>query len=347
MQSKDLPEEELNNLKLIITSKIKELPDACTALKTLKEIEELLQDSNAGGRVNIIKGQLKQVGDPAVTAAQKELSKYLLSMDVTPQDRRELFSLWRADKLIDVDKLLTIGKKSTFTDFVTNYNTNLAIKELVDDVMNVEALGQGRGEFGLSVLSKHINKQPNKGDLLINRRAIEVKTTSKDSPRFTDQNVRPGAGFEEAATELNATIANIGISLPASGINLRKFIKTYHATSDATLKSKLFAQVTQVITLIFNGEDVTLILAAISTNNPTAALQEYAKTNFNYYMNMKKDEGVLYIGMNKKPIITIFFSTTQQLADSGMRLHASTPYLTAIKDQRLPYPQTSVVPTTR
>ena len=188
---------ELERIKQVIAAKIKQLPDDDVTKKALAEIEDLLRNVNAGGKAGIINGKLQSIDDPTVRAAQKELARYILSIDMTPAQRDELFDLWKADRLVDHNALLKKGQK-TIADVIPKYNSNPAIKEFVDDIMSIAALGQGKGEFGLSVLSRQINK-PEKGDLIIKGIPIEVKTTDGGAGRFTDQEVRPGVGFEMAA----------------------------------------------------------------------------------------------------------------------------------------------------
>jgi len=91
--------------------------------------------------------------------------------------------------------------------------------------------------------------------------------------------------------------------------------------------------------------DTSPIMNAIKQGNVNSTKQEYAKTNFNYYMKQKKDEGVLYISLVKDPIMTVFFKDADELADSGLRLHAGTTYITSVADVRLPYPQLEIVDT--
>lgn len=215
--------DELESLKNIIAGKIKQLPADAETAKALREIEDLLSHVNVGGRSGIIGKELDSIADPTVTAAQKMLARYILSLDMTPEQRTELFTLWREDKLVNRSKLLTKGKK-TIADVINKYNENPAVKELVDDLMSVQALGQGKGEFALSVLSKNIAK-PDKGDLVVDGRKVEVKTTDGGAGRFTDQEVRPGTGFEQAARDLNAfanqAMAKLNIKpLPKSGLSL-------------------------------------------------------------------------------------------------------------------------------
>jgi hypothetical protein len=198
-------------------------------------------------------------------------------------------------------------------------------------------------------MSKSINKQEGKGDLLIDDRDVEVKTTDGGAGRFTDQEVRPGAGFDKAARELNEFIRQYQPGLPKSGPNLDVLVKFYQTLSSDPKARKesttLIKLLTTVIQNIFDGEDVSNIINAIKNGNVNAAKQEYAKTNFNYYMNKKKDEGVLYISLVKDPIMTVFFKDADELAASGLRLHAGTAYITSVADVRLPYPQIEIVDT--
>jgi hypothetical protein len=336
---------ELEAFKKTIASRIKELPADDATVKALKEIEDLLKHVHAGGKMGIINGELQQINDPTVTAAQKLLARYILSLDMTPEQRDELFTLWRNDKLVNRKKLLTPGKH-TFDELVTSYTTNPIIKELVDELMHMATLGQGKGEFGLSVLSKNINKPEGKGDLLIDGKKIEAKTTDGGAGRFTDQEVRPGEGFEVAARALNAFVQSQGFSVPKSGLSLSMAAELTEQLEKKE-QSQYFKLVEKVIKIIFNSTQPTnTIMQAIKNGDPGAALQEYAKANFDYYMSMKDDEGVLYINLVKDPITTIFFRDANELAKSSLRLHAGTVYITSIADVRLPYPQIEIVDTT-
>ena len=341
-------QQELEAFKDVIAGRIKQLPDDDVTAKALREIEDLLKHVNAGGKMGIINGKLAAVRDPTVDAAQKELARYILSIDMSPKDRDQLFDLWSSNKLVKTNVLLSPGKKN-FGQIITNYDSNPAIRELSNELMRISALGQGKGEFGLSVMSKSINKQEGKGDLLIDGRDIEVKTTDGGAGRFTDQEVRPGAGFDQAARKLTEFIRQYQPNLPKSGPNLDVLVKFYQTLSadPATKKEAgtFIKLVTTVIENIFEGENVSPIINAIQSGNINAAKQEYAKTNFNYYMSKKKDEGVLYISLVKDPIMTVFFKDADDLAASGLRLHAGTAYITSVADVRLPYPQIEIVDT--
>ena len=349
-EDNDATVDELEAMKSVLSAKIKELPIDEQTAKALREIEELLTHVSRGGKMGIVGHELQSINDPTVSAAQKMLARYILSIDMEPKQRKQLFDLWREDKLVNRKKLLQIGKK-TLSDVIAHYDDNPGIKELVDDLMSVQALGQGKGEFALSVLSKSIGK-PDKGDLIVDGRKVEVKTTDGGAGRFTDQEVRPGAGFEQAARTLNAytdkVLVQLGAKpLPKSGLSLGLACQIGPKLQD----NKEFVELCKnVVNIIFDNSDnsaVNKIGEAISSGNQGVAMQEYAKLSFNYYMDKKDDEGVLYISLVSNPTSLIWFTEADELAASGLRLHAGTVYITSIADIRLPYPQMEITETSR
>jgi hypothetical protein len=343
----------IGQMKAILASKIKNLPEDDATAKALREIEDLLANVNAGGKIGIINRELASIHDASVNKAQKEIARYILGLDMTPAQRDQLFDLWRADKLVKRNVLLGKGLHN-FADVIEGYNdsTNPAIKELVNELMRISALGQGKGEFGLSVLSKSINKQEGKGDLKIGNKNIEVKTTDGGAGRFTDQEVRPGKGFEAAANALNDFLADLSFPLPPSGLNLTKACEYYQRMGDPKNKNaqrykKQFSDhLRKVLTLIFDSKiNVDSIVQGIEANEPKKVKQEYAIASFNFYMGQKHDDGVLYINLGTEPITTVYFTDANELTSSKLRLNIETAYLTSTKDVRLPYPQMDIVTT--
>lgn len=348
--------DELEGMKAVIASKIKQLPDDDATARALKEIEELLQHVNAGGRMGMIYDQLETIQDPSVVAAQKMLARFILSIDSTPEERKEFFSLWRANKLVNIPKLLS-KKKHTFGEIFNGYNSNNLIKEFVDDVMDISALGHGRGEFGLNVLSKSIWKpEDGKGDLKMKMGKkdlqIECKTTAGGSARFSDQQVRPAAGYEQAATALNDFVRKnktYPMNVPQYGVNVNAAIE-FSQNVDSKDRATFLGLVQKVVTLIFGGKsanptDIKDIVSAIKAGDNGAALQAWSRASFNYYMSFKDDDGVLAIDLNNKDFV--FYETAEDLTKEGLRFHANTPYLSTVKDPgRGVYPQLEVIPTT-
>jgi hypothetical protein len=357
-------------LKSNISGKIRELPDDEASAKALREIEDLLQSVSAGGRKGMLDKRLQEINDPAVMKYRKHLARYIMSIasDYEPAQREELFTLWKQDKIVNIDKMLS-KQQHSFEEIFNGYATNPMIKEFVDDVMADAALGQGKGEFGLNVLSKRITKpgehrvnEPGdgdgeklKGDLLVNGKKIEVKTTDGGSARFTDQEVAPAAGYEASANSLLAFVRQYRVLygknmvISTTGLNGKQAIEFGQAMKGAKEADQYFALVEDTITKIFGGENadakmINQIMTAFKAGNMGAFLQSYSQASLNYYLGQKDDEGVLAINLKSKSFV--FYKDAKDLANVGQRLDAKTFYITNTKDKRMPYPQLEVVPTT-
>ena len=374
---------ELEGMKDLISRKIKELPDDSDTAIALKQIEELLSHVAHGGRYGSISKEILAVQDRAVDDAKKVLSRLVLSimeeLGSTPEQRAEFFELWRGDQLVNIESLLS-NQKVDFNTAFNGYNQNPIVKEFVDEVMVIQELGMGRGEFGLNVLSKSItvagkrSKEDNdedsgskKGDLQISydgtKYQVELKTEMGGAARFGDQEVRPAEGFESAAVALNSYVKshkmykNLSRKISGSGVNLNQAIEFASYLQGADY-NKFLGLVRKCITLIFGAssksrkeyvvrlkKNINAIMSSIETGDNGAAAQQWSQASFNFYMSKKHDDGVLYLNLNNKTFL--YYQNAEQLLSQGLRFHASTPYISATKDPvRSVYPQIGIQQTT-
>jgi hypothetical protein len=374
---------ELDGMKELISRKIKELPDDSDTAKALKQIEDLLSHVAHGGRYGSISKEILAVQDRAVDDAKKVLSRLVLSimeeLGSTPEQRVEFFELWRGDQLVNIESLLS-NKQVNFDAAFNGYSENPIVKEFVDEVMLIQELGMGRGEFGLNVLSRSItvagkkSKEDNdedggskKGDLQISydgtKYQVELKTEMGGAARFGDQQVRPAEGFEAAAVTLNSYVKshkmyrNLSRKISGSGVNLNQAIEFASYLQGADV-NKFLGLVRRCVTLIFGGggsgrkeysarlkKNIDVIMSSIETGDNGAAAQQWSQASFNFYMSKKHDDGVLYLNLNSKTFL--YYQNAEQLLSQGLRFHASTPYISATKDPvRAVYPQIGVQQTT-
>ena len=379
----------VDNLKSILADKIKTLPADDQSIKTLREIEDLLRDVNAGGFKGILKKDLQSVDDPAVTAAQKEIAMYIMNIDGSLEERQELFDMWRSDKIVNKDVLFS-GDDVGFDEIFNGYGNNTYVTELVDTLMRVNSTGHGKGEFALSVFSKGINKPVgSKGDLIAHYGGkllhVEVKTSDEgattvddegnekvgkpSSARFGDQEVTVSDEWYVHAKDLNnfvqgkeqyAKRKGIKMAIPPFGMNISKAIEIYQKLQP-DLQAEFHNKLSATVKSIFNKEtkfakrtdytkrlnkNVQQIVDAIEIGNEENAVQAYAQATLNYYLSMKKDDGILYVDLVNK--MTIWYTSAEDLESRGLRLHASTISLTGISDpKRSAFPQIFIKPTTK
>ena len=376
----------VDNLKQILANKITTLPADEQSIKTLREIEDLLRDVNAGGFKGLIRKDLQSIADPAVTQNQKTLAMYINSIEGDPEQRKELFDLWRSDNIVNKDVLFS-GDDVTFEEIFNGYNSNPFITELVNTLMSVSSNGHGKGEFALNVFSKDINKPSDgKGDLIAhhNRKLlhVEVKTSDKtttidpetgaettktSSARFGDQEVGVSDEWIEHAKDLNNYVRGTGeyskrkgpkIQIPAAGINISKAIDVYmslEAKEQVVFSKKL----ENVIKAIFGrvGEIQRPQYLKSLKVNIKGIMDGIQVGNYNFAKQAYVNASFNYYMAKKKDDGVLFldlpnqtavwYDSAESLRAKGLRLDAKTIFLTGTNDPtRTAYPQVYVVPTT-
>jgi hypothetical protein len=382
----EMASEAVDNLKSVLLSKIKELPADEQNIKTLREIEDLLRDANAGGRIGLIKKDLKSIPDPEVHKAQKILATYILGIDATPSERQELFSKWRDDSLVNKDQLFS-GDRVGFAEVFNGYGTNGLITELVETLMKINAVGHGKGEFALSVLSQSINKPAgSKGDLILRRDGkniqVEVKTSdrsvsvdpetgkekvSDSSARFGDQEVSVADGYHAAAKKLNDFVMGVGAykgrtgykltGLSGYGVNLNKAVN-FVANSTPQDKKIFMGLAKTCISLIFGkiegGRESYRVRLKKNIDAILKAIESgdngeaaQAYSIANFNYYMAKKHDDGVLFISIPQQSFVWYDSAENLPEKGLRLRSDTISISATNDVgRAVYPQMYVEPTT-
>jgi len=213
LESNDLKKEQstrgfdpLFDLKSKIVHKIKELEYTPETQHYLDEIQEILSNVQLGGRKKSIETDFENWTDEDVKAAKTLLARYVISLDAPTGYKKSMLAQWKEGGLINVDLLLS-GKRHTINEIVKDYDSNPAIQEMTNDLLQVSSIGKGKGEFMLKVMSPMI-KSPsdNKGDVEVTGfGTVEVKTTDRGAGRFTDRQVKPGKGYQQAVNNFFET----------------------------------------------------------------------------------------------------------------------------------------------
>lgn len=192
----------LYSLKVAIATKIKDLPNTPEVKEELKDIEDALSHLDAGKkRRGSAEEELGTWSDLDVQQAKTLLARYIVSMNAPIESKKKMLEVWKTGGLINLKTLLGPGQ-NTVESIVKGYAKNPAVKEMADDLVMIDSMGVGKGEFMLRVLSPGITKAKGSGDVEITGKGtLEIKTNNKNAARFTDQNVRPGPGFEKAITD--------------------------------------------------------------------------------------------------------------------------------------------------
>lgn len=184
----------LYGLKLAIASKIKDLPDTPEVKDQLEDIEDALKHLDVGKKRRAsAEDELANWSDQDVQAAKSLLARYIVSMNAPFESKVQMMTMWRDGGLIRLNALLGPGV-NTMDKIVKGYSKNPAIKEMANDLLRVDSMGKGKGEFFLKVLSPGITAPAgNKGDVEVKGKGkLEVKTYDQNGGRLGDQEVVPG-----------------------------------------------------------------------------------------------------------------------------------------------------------
>lgn len=342
---------DVERLRKELVNKLGELPNDETTMLALQEIEELLDSVHAGGRVKFVNDQLEKLNDPEVNQARKLIARLVMSLDATPEDRKKMLEEWGTDDgLIDINQLLTPGKLQPLSDVVRGYSDNPAIREIADELFDIEAYGKGKGELALGVMSSRVNL-PDKGDLHVQGvGTVEVKTESVQGGRFGDQEVRPTSEYPRLAQALDQMIQthlpNTGSS---TGVNLKQITRAAEVISRTDDAEAFQEGLQNLLASIFSalGEDVIESLVdLIMKGEYLPVIRAYSRAAFDNYRAIKtEDVGVLFLLLQKEPFHCFFVKDGDDIESAGYRLAAQTPYPIIRKfDFRLPYPQTTIRP---
>lgn len=345
----------LLGIKQAILDKIEGLPENKDSRRILDRVQDILGKVDAVDNLKAYASRVEEIGisDEDVAKAIDQLTKLIgaAALTTTVKDREFFFKLWESDRLVKVDTLMQGGKVFNLSDLFEYYRTSKAVQYVVNSLSKDAGYGLGKGEFLLAVLSRRIQKAPGKGDLLVDGLSVEVKATDGGSPRFADQEVRVGAGYEQVRDELIkkysqrqaqgeiSPIEAIG-GMKRTGLNIDDWIRIGQYVKD---KAGFKADTEALLHRIFPEQDSTPILNAIVASKSGTAKSEYANLTYNRYMDIKNDDAVLYINFAAKPEPTfVLFRTVEDLNKMGLYFHSETIYIIGASGNRDVYPQMKV-----
>jgi len=338
----------LLGLKQDVLNMVSNLQASKDTRRILEKVRELLAKNNATDNLGAYASRVQDLGatDSDVKKAADQLTNLIAAAaeQTSLQDREFFFKKWESDQIVKVEKLLAGGKKFLISELFEYYGKSKAITFLVNALSKESGYGLGKGELLLAVLSQRINKAPGKGDLLIDGKSIEVKATDGGSPRFADQEVRVGSGYEQKRDEIimaySAQIQALG-GLGKTGLNLANYIAI--GQSEGVDKTKFETDTAELLDRIFNGKvDTTDLLQAILNKKVGTAKKLFAEKTFQRYMDIKQDDGVLYINLAAKEPTYVMFKTVEDLTKLGLYLHAGTIYIIVMSGNRDVFPQMSI-----
>jgi len=345
----------LNESKEDLIAKLDALPDDESTNKLINYIEQLIDDMGVGGKIKSLSSQLEVIPDVDVKKAINQIAKIVASIEMSPKERAQLFVDWKADKLVNVDALLSTSTVK-MSDIYKGYGEKgeSHITELVDDLNQVVQYGIGPGEFALSVLSQRIEgigaasgEDEGKGDLIIDGSPVELKTTRKNAARFNDREVTVSDSYKSLVTAFFNKYKSKFEELEQQGLQVRvkSGMQQNHVMEFLKAVPEAEKEVAEIISNIFTNLNVSggPIARYLAQGDKNGAMQLIAQSNVNNYLEKKRQSGnllgILFIDLKKQTFN--FIKDISDLEGSGLRLHAKTNYLITTNEN--PFANTSIV----
>jgi hypothetical protein len=273
--------------------------------------------------------KLKQVLKQDADASKMidKLANLIVHVDGTV-DEKTKFADDYSTGFVDTAKLLN-GKRNSFSDIIEPGFPDRVFRLLA---IELTAQGVGPGEIALAILSpkiKHSGRASGGGDLNIDGKAVEVKTTVSKGGRWSDArkanlNMR---AIRDAITEI--VTAN-GIEMPARvGITfwintVRPLIQDDSATLD---------KVTNIMADgLFSHVDNSAYKEALQTGDANAIKEAVLSTGYDNYKKYAGFEGMLLIDVRGAGAAQYF----ESYDDMRGQINSSTIYLMAPESEAMP-----------
>lgn len=288
-------------------------------------LHKVLLALKSTGLGDSLKKVLKQDADASKMI--EKLANLIVHVEGTVEEK-EKFADDYSTGFVDTAKLLN-GNQNSFADIIAD-----GFPERVFRLLAIEltAQGVGPGEIALAILSpkiKHSGRSSGGGDLNIDGKAVEVKTTVSKGGRWSDArkanlNMR---AIKDAIAEI--TTAN-GIEMPAR-VGIPFWVNTVRPLIQADATA--FDKVTKIMADgLFSHVDNSAYKEALQTGDINTIKDAVLSTGYDNYKKYAGFDGMLLIDVRGNGIAQYF----ETYDDMRGYTNASTIYLMAPESEAMP-----------
>ena len=288
-------------------------------------LHKVLLALKSTGLGDSLKKVLKQDADASKMV--EKLANLIVHVEGTVEEKEKFAKDYPAG-FVDTAKLLN-GSQNSFADIIAD-----GFPERVFRLLAIEltAQGVGPGEIALAVLSpkiKHSGRSSGGGDLNIDGKAVEVKTTVSKGGRWSDArkanlNMR---AIKDAITEI--TTAN-DIELPAR-VGIPFWVNTVRPLIQAD--TAVLDKVTKIMADgLFSHVDNSAYKEALQTGDVNTIKDAVLSTGYDNYKKYAGFDGMLLIDVRGQGMAQYF----ETYDDMRGYTSASTIYLMAPESEAMP-----------
>lgn len=224
--------------------------------------------------------------------------------------------------IINVSKLLD-GAPHTFAELVGKGFTEELFTQLSTSLVSQ---GVGPGEIALAVFSPKIKwggSSPGAGDIIVNGKNVEVKTSVKSGGRW----MNPRKANMNMSAIKNAITKASGEEIP-DRLGLNAWVNTFRPK----INKKDLPKVCKIIgTSLFTTVDTSSFEKALETGDAKQIQDEMLRVGFNNYKNLSEFDGMLMMDVGSRT--AQYFNSYDEMIGS---IKVDSAYLYAPENETMP-----------
>jgi hypothetical protein len=322
----DLILEAESNLKQQVVSLVQQTDDT----EILKKVLLALKSTDLDGK---LKSVLKQ--DVDANKMIDKLANLIVQVDGTVEEK-EQFANDYSKGFIDVSALLS-GSQHSFNDIVSNPFANRVFRVLATEL---SAHGVGPGELALAILSpkiKHSGRASGGGDLNINGKAVEVKTTVSKGGRWSDAR-KANLDMNSIKNELAKILEPAGLQVPAR-LGISYWVNTVRPLLTDNEQLNRMAEI--MAKGLFSHVDNNKYKEALKTGDAADIADAVLSVGYDNYKKYAGFDGMLLVDVRGAGLVQYF----ESYDDMRGSIKASTIYLMAPESEAMPQVVLTASPT--
>ena len=249
----------------------------------LQKVLNTLKAGNIDERIVSVVGK-----DPDASKFVKQIANVIVTMDF-PIEAKDAFLSKYPSGIIEANKLLD-GNPHSFIELVNGDEFSKELFKLLTTTLTSQ--GVGPGEVALAAFHPDIQwsgRAAGGGDILVNKRAVEVKTSVASGGRW----INPRKAKMNLPKILEALQEATGTEKWPDRINASVWCNSIHPAIVENNPSKLDTTCSTIASSLFTSTDTTAYANALKSGNLQTVIDEHLRTGFENYKAVSNFEGIL------------------------------------------------------
>lgn len=249
----------------------------------LQRVLNTLKAGNIDERIVKVLGQ-----DPDASRFVKQIASVIVNMEF-PIESKDAFLKRFPQGIVDPKKLLS-GKPMSFLELVGGDEFSKELFKLLTTTLTSQ--GVGPGEVALAVMHPSIQwsgRAAGGGDIMIGKRAIEVKTTVSSGGRW----INPRKAKMDLAGIEQTIVDATGIATWPDRINVNTWVNEVIPAIVKRNPKNLSTVSSKIASKLFTAVNTSAYKDALASGDVAAIVDEHLRTGYENYKVLSEFEGIL------------------------------------------------------